>query len=115
MDLAYEHDVRVIEEVAEKYGELMDWFNKDFPEGSIRLEVNSDQRNGTLNYKLSVYSGKEMADNVRFLQNTIHINKQRFEDIHWMDRFKKSILPMYKSQIVTEMNKHFRIEREKNE
>lgn len=109
-----EFDIKQFEDISMEYGRLMDWFQEDFPEGVIRLEVNSDQRNKTLNYKLSVYSGREMSSNQMFFTNTMVITKELFENIRWMDEFKKGIFPKYKEEITREMNNHYMFEREKS-
>ncbi len=110
-----EKHIRNIEDIAEKYGKLMDWFQSEYPEGTIRLEVNSDQRDSTLNYTLTVMSGKESTPNNRLLRkNTITIDRKKFEDQSWMDSFKNSIVPLYKSQITRAFNYHFNQEKEKS-
>lgn len=110
------HDIKTIEDISTEYGVLMDWFQKQWPEARIRLEVNSDQRDGTLNYKLSVLTGKEMSPgNQGYWESVIRINRSRFTDLSFMDAFKRSIVPNYKKSITERMNQHYHTEKEKSE
>lgn len=106
-DLMDDHDIRQIEDLAFEYGRLMDWFNETYPTSTIKLEVNSDQRDGTLNYELSVMSGKDMSDDQMFVKNKIVIDRKKFMDISFMDSLKKSIYPQYRKTIERAMNEWY--------
>lgn len=108
-DMMDEYDTKVIEEISYEYGKLMDWFNAEYPESTIRLEVNSDQTKGVLNYTLSVLTGKEMNDDQLAMTNTIVVNRTRFEDYAWMRKFIASIVPMYQKAISKAINRHYKI------
>lgn len=109
------YDERIINDIATEYGILMDWFEKEYPEGRIRLDVNNDKRTGVLKYKLSVLTGKEMADNQGYFENTITIDRQKFENTQWMDAYKSSIVSMYKKRISDAVNNHLTQERIKQQ
>lgn len=108
-----EFDIKQFEEISGLYGELFDWFDEQYPESSIRLDVDNDKRLGTLNYKLTVLTGKEMADNQRSFYNTIVMTKKNFLDPTWMAKFKSMLVPTYKKYISQEINKHYHVEKEK--
>lgn len=111
-----QQDWKQIEDISIEYGRLMDWFNSVYPEGTIRLDVNSDQRHGVLKYKLTVITGKEATPhNQGLFTSEIVINKERFEDIFWMSNFKKNLVPKYQESITKSMNRHYLEEKEKHE
>ena len=90
--------IKHIEDISEEYGKLIDWFEKDFPEGTIRLEVNADQRYGVLKYKLTVMSGKEATPrNQRLLTNTVEIDNKKISNIVWIEDFKKNLYEVFKA------------------
>lgn len=100
-------DVKQIEDIAEQYGKLMDWFHTEYPEGTIRLEVNSDQRVGILTYKLTVMSGKELNNNQKLITNEIKIDGKRFTDMKFMDNLKKNLYKKLKLNITEMMNQQY--------
>lgn len=102
-----EFDIKQFEDISIEYGRLMDWFNSAYPEATIRLEVNHDKRVGVLTYKLTVMSGKEMADNQLHMVNEIKIDGTRFRDLYFMERLKKGLYEKLKDSITKSMNKHY--------
>jgi len=100
-------DIKQIEDIAYEYGKLMDWFYKDYPEGTIRLEVNSDQTRGVLTYKLTVMSGKELNDNQKLITNEIELDMDKFTNIQFMDKFKLGINDTLKKNIIKMMNEQY--------
>lgn len=109
------HDTDQIAEIAIEYGRLFDWFHSQYPEGDIRLDINNDKRNGTLNYKLTVMTGTEATPNNRGLfSNTITIDQNRWDDIIWMQKFKHSIYEKYKTAITRAYNNHYNAEKVKS-
>lgn len=109
-----EYDQKQVEEISIEYGRLMDWFEKEYPEATIRLDVDADRRVGAITYKLSVLTGKEMANNQGFFESKVVITADRFRDMYWMERFKKSLYEGYKREISQRINEHYWTEKEKN-
>lgn len=108
-----EFDKTTFKFISEQYGRLFDWFNKDYPEASIRLDVHSDRTKGLLEYKLVVMTGKEATpDNQGLFTNKVILNWNKFHDPVWMQKFVNSIYPIYKKQISVVMNKHYNQEKE---
>lgn len=109
------HDINKIELVASQYGELFDWFNKEYPESTIRLDVNNNKVFGILEYKLTILTGKEMSGNQGHFVNTIRIDRKQFEDLSYMQKFANSVVPLYKKIIAKAINDHYRKERDTSE
>jgi hypothetical protein len=102
-----QHDIKQIEDITEEYDKLMVWFQKDYPEGTMRLDVNSDQRVGVLTYKLTIISGKELNDDQKLITNEVKLDMERFTNIPFMDKFKKGINTTLKKNIIKMMNDQF--------
>lgn len=113
------HDEREISAIAEEYGKLFDWFNKEYPEGRIRLDINNDKTfnngAGALKYKLSVMTGKEATpDNQGYFESTVVITRERFTNPNWMSMFKQGIVRNYTRAIAKVYNDHYNQEKEKS-
>jgi len=106
------YDLNTITGISDEYGKLMDWFYASFPEGTLRLEVHSDQRFGLLEYKLTAMSGKEMTNDQVLLTDTITVTKTRFENMEWISNFRKGIFPGYKADITKAFNNQYNKEKE---
>jgi len=106
-DLTFEFDVKRIEDVSIEYGRVMDWFEANWPESRIRLDVNSDQRVGVLTYRLSVLTGKEINDDQKYFDSVIRINRELWEHPTYMDKLKSNIYPQYTKSIKEAMNSHY--------
>lgn len=103
-----------VDDLSEEYGKVMDWFSKDYPEGEIRLEVNSDQRIGALHYKLVVKTGREATpENQGLMTHTLSWTAKDFMNTKRVDTIKKQIFPGYKASITKAMNQFMQAERER--
>lgn len=103
-----------VDDLSYEYGKLLDWFYESWPEGTCRLEVNSDQRIGTLNYKITVFTGKEATPlNQGMMTHTMTFTKWDMLNDQTMDKVKKELVPKYKEGIKRKMNEFTRLERER--
>lgn len=112
-ELVDAYDEELVNAISYHYGELMNWFNQEFPEHTIRLDVHADRRYGKVTYTLSVLTGKSMSDNQLALHNSIMIDGAKFRDGFWMAKFINSIEPNYKKAITKAINQHYNIEKQR--
>jgi hypothetical protein len=112
-ELIDSYDEELVKAISYEYGRLIDWFEEEFPEHTIRLDINADRRHGKVEYTLSILTGKSMVDNQLALKNSIVIDGYKFRDTFWMNKFINSINPNYKKAIVKSINEHYALEKQR--
>ena len=101
--------------VMEEIQRLQLWFRNEYPESTLRFDVNLKQKQKPeLVIKCEVLTGKEMTpDNQGFFRNFLILTEEKWNDIFFMDRLLSGMYNAYKGQISKVMNEHYQIEKER--
>lgn len=105
---------RSVNQLRSFYEELMEWFQKNYPEGRMRLDVNSDQRIGAMHYTLAVFTGKEATPfNQGLWKHKVSWLKEDFINKRKVDNFCYQWENLYRQVITTKMNTFYQAEKER--
>ena len=103
-----------VEDLRNLYEDLMEWFYKNWPEGRMRLDVNSDQRIGALHYTLSVFTGKEATPmNQGLWKHRVSWERADFLNPVKIEVFCRDAPEMYRKIITKKMNWFYQAEKER--
>lgn len=113
-DFYSKHFDSVLKALHDELGHLKEWFNRDFPEGTLRVFVDVDNIRRSFSITTEVLSGREMADNLRALKNKVTFEERDIIKPGFMKSFISAMQQPYRQEIARALNAHFQQERERN-
>ena len=102
------------EMISQAFGELMDWFRKDYPNGHIRLDTNMDWTVGRTFWTLVVMTEEEATPmNRGMMKKTWSFGRDEYEHLTHIYKFCEGLKTHTRAYITMAMNKHFQEERDR--
>ena len=111
-DFYSKHFDMILKELHDEIGHLKEWFNKDFPEATLRVFVDVDNIKRSFTLTTEVLSGREMAANLRALRNRVTFQERDIIKPGFIKAFISHMQHPYRVEISRALNAHFQQERE---
>lgn len=92
---------------------LQTWFRREYPESTLRVEMDLNKITMELSLKIRVLMGKEIADNQGFFESDIRIPEKKFWNEGFMSPFIKMFNEQLRKNISISVNNHYANEKNK--